>query len=68
MLLPTITNYFDAVVSSSLILIIMTQGQSGGIIHGDDGEVVYVRDIIDVMQTYKDKPKMIILQVCRGGE
>lgn len=60
--------YFDLMVSSSLILIIMTHGHDGGILFGDDGVAVNIKEIIKVMQQYQDKPKMIIIQACRGSE
>lgn len=67
-LLHMVTSHFNATSgSSSLILIIMTHGHDGGILFGDDGVPVNIKDIIDVMQQYKDKPKMIVIQACRGA-
>jgi hypothetical protein len=49
----------------------MTHGDDGGILYGDDGESVNVKDIIEVLQQlphYKGKPKMLVIQACRGGK
>jgi FlaA1/EpsC-like NDP-sugar epimerase len=70
-LLPIVKDYFNSKQCSSLILAVMTHGDDGGILYGDDGEPVNVKDIIEVLQQlpyYKGKPKMLVIQACRGGK
>ena len=66
-MLKKIETFFSCDEFSALILVILTHGDDG-ILYCDDGKKVKVQDVVATLQKfYQGKPKMLIIQACRGG-
>ena len=55
--------------TSALIIVILTHGAKGGALCGSDDQYIYVNDIEDMFSktsTLRLKPKIFIIQACRG--
>lgn len=71
-------NVLSSVVSphsndSALLVFIMTHGSTGDMLYGSDGELVSLKELAEIFDAkncpaLKDKPKIFILQFCRGEE
>lgn len=58
----------DYTFSSALIVVILTHG-TNGVLLGTDDDKVYIKDIEDMFSEYhtlRQKPKIFIIQACRG--